>query len=44
MFFPTLEDTSGYMEFERFELRRRFGDAKAKKIQAFAKKICRFRN
>lgn len=35
---PTLEDTSGYMEFERFELRRRFGETKAKKIQAFAKK------
>ena len=35
---PTLENTSGYMEYERVELRRRFGDTRAKKIQNFAKK------
>ena len=35
---PTLENTSGYMEFELIELRRKFGDKRAKKIQAFAKK------
>ena len=36
--YPTLEDTSGYMKYEKEELTKKFGNKLAEKIQQFAKK------